>query len=47
MFRGLMRLAPHSYDVTPEGRRFLLVAAPTLSDAAPIVVVVNWTSGLK
>jgi len=38
----------HSYQVSPDGQRFLVnmgpVQAPT---AAPITVVMNWTAGLK
>jgi serine/threonine protein kinase len=42
-------IPPHNYDLAPDGDRFLLV---TNRDAAaapvtPIVVVLNWKSGLK
>ena len=48
LFQGLLPLGPHNYDVTPGGRRFLLLAAPTLSaGGSPIVVVLNWMSGHK
>ena len=48
LFAGLQALAPHNYDVTPGGRRFLLVAAQNLvTGPAPIVVVLNWKSGLR
>ncbi len=48
LFPGLNNLAPHNYDVTPGGRRFLLLAAPTLSaGGSPIVVVLNWMAGVK
>ena len=49
LFRGLMGgLPPHNYDVTPGGRRFLIVSAQDLeAGPPPIVVVMNWTSGLK
>ena len=36
------------YDVSPDGRRFLVNMAPQVTTApAPITVVVNWTAGLK
>ncbi|MDO8677508.1 MAG: protein kinase [Acidobacteriota bacterium] len=48
LFRGLQNLPPHNYDVAPDGRRFLVLSAPSLlAEAAPITVVVNWMSGLK
>ena len=35
------------YDVSPDGRRFLVNMAPEVTTApAPITVVVNWTAGL-
>ncbi len=35
------------YDVTADGRRFLVVTAAEESGPSPIVVVTNWTAGLK
>jgi len=36
------------YDVSPDGRRFLVNMAPEVTTApAPITVVVNWTAGLR
>jgi hypothetical protein len=34
------------YDVAPDGQRFL-VSVPPDSTSAPIIVVLNWTAGLK
>lgn len=43
-----MNLQPHNYDVAPDGRRFLAVSARAAQDgAAPIVVVLNWMTGLR
>ena len=49
LFDGLLGgFPPHNYDVTPGGRRFLLLAAQNLATGpTPIVVVLNWKSGLK
>jgi hypothetical protein len=48
LFRGLMGGIRQNYDVTPGGRRFLIVSAQDLEAGPPsIVVVMNWTSGLK
>jgi hypothetical protein len=48
LFRGLQNLPPHNYDVTPGGQRFLVLSAPNLLEgSAPIVVVLNWMSGLR
>ena len=46
LFPGLSNLPPHNYDVTPGGRRFLVVAGANLAAGpAPIVVVLNWKTG--
>lgn len=49
LFTGLQSLPPHNYDLTPKGDRFLVDTNRDLSasGAAPIVVVLNWKSGLK
>ena len=47
LFSGLLNLPPHTYDVADLGRRFLVVLTPpSANQGAPIVVTVNWTSGL-
>ena len=38
--------AARSYDVTPDGQRFLVNARQAGARQAPITVVVNWTVGL-
>lgn len=43
-------LAPRSYDVSPDGRRFLMIKegdAPDGADRPQVVVVLNWTEELK
>jgi hypothetical protein len=37
----------YMYDVSADGQRFLINAAPEQTAAAPITVVLNWTTGLK
>lgn len=47
LFPGVMNIPPHSYDVADLGRRFIVVMTnPAAIQRAPIVVTVNWTSGL-
>jgi Tol biopolymer transport system component len=35
------------FDVTPDGKRFLVSAPPNERGSAPTTVVLNWTAGLK
>jgi hypothetical protein len=35
------------YDVSPDGKRFLVNTAPEQASDAPITVVVNWPAGVK
>src|SRR5688572_33289152 len=35
------------YDVTADGKRFLIISAQQESTASPITVVQNWTAGVK
>jgi len=37
----------YSYDVSPDGQRFLINTAPEQGASAPITVVLNWSTGLK
>jgi len=48
LFSGLVNIIPHNFDVADLGRRFLVVRSPrpALQRVQPIVVTVNWTSGL-
>ncbi len=47
LFPGLSNLPPHNYDVTPGGQRFLVVVVTNhAAGPAPIVVVLNWKTGL-
>ena len=36
-----------SLDVSPDGKRFLLLVHPAKSGAARLNVILNWTAGLK
>ena len=38
---------PFRYDVTADGKRFLLIAPVAKAAAAPITVVLNWQAALK
>jgi hypothetical protein len=35
------------FAVSPDGQRFLINALPEQTEAAPITVVLNWTTGLQ
>ena len=35
------------YDVTADGKRFLIISDQQESTISPITVVLNWTAGLK
>jgi Tol biopolymer transport system component len=37
----------YSYDVSPDGQRFLINTAPEQAASAPFTVVLNWTAALK
>ncbi|MDO8677505.1 MAG: protein kinase [Acidobacteriota bacterium] len=48
LFRGLQNVPPHNYDLSPDGRRFLVVSSNMVLGASPpIIVMFNWKSGLK
>jgi hypothetical protein len=52
LFKGeyVMVNAGRTYDVTPDGRRFLMIksaAAATSSSTPQLVVVLNWQEELK
>jgi hypothetical protein len=36
-----------TYDISPDGQRFLINSALDTSSSSPLVLVVNWTAGLK
>jgi len=36
-----------SFDVSPDGRRFIIVSAMPQKSPSPITVVVNWDAALK
>ena len=35
------------WDLSPDGKRFLFVAAPDTGRTIPFTVVLNWAAGLK
>jgi hypothetical protein len=37
----------HAWDVSPDGRRFLINSVPEQAESEPITVVVNWAAGVK
>ncbi|HEV2200386.1 MAG TPA: protein kinase [Bryobacteraceae bacterium] len=37
----------YQYDVSPDGQRFLVMAAPEQNTVQPLTLVQNWTAGLK
>ena len=43
----LLEPAGRPYDISPDGRRFLMIKNDTTSGAATINVVLNWTEELK
>jgi Tol biopolymer transport system component len=55
LFAGLQNVPAHNHDVVPDGSRFLIITTQAVGDAggagsqtaAPIVVVLNWRTGLK
>jgi Tol biopolymer transport system component len=46
LFTGLRGLGGHSFDVSPDGRRFIVISEGLETSSAPIVVVLNWMSGI-
>ena len=45
LFAGLRGLGGHNFDVSPDGRRFIVISEGLETSSAPIVVVLNWMSG--
>jgi Tol biopolymer transport system component len=46
LFTGLRGLGGHAFDVSPDGRRFIVISEGLETSSAPIVVVLNWVSGI-
>jgi len=38
---------PYPYDVSADGKQFLIETVPLEAEEAPITVVTNWQAGLK
>ncbi len=47
MFTGPLGVANSGWDLSPDGKRFLLVAPPNTGRVIPFTVVLNWAAGLK
>jgi hypothetical protein len=45
--RVLFRTPSKSWDVAPDGKRFLVAVPVTLGDPGPFTVVLNWDTGSK
>jgi hypothetical protein len=46
LFTALRGIGVHNFDVSPDGRRFLVITEGLETSSAPIVVVLNWMSGI-
>jgi eukaryotic-like serine/threonine-protein kinase len=46
LFNGLRAIGVHNFDVAPDSRRFLVVTFGIERAEVPIVVVLNWQSGI-
>jgi Tol biopolymer transport system component len=46
LFTGLRGLGGHSFDVSADGRRFIVISPGLETSSAPIVVILNWLSGI-
>ena len=47
LFDGIRTGLGPSYDVAPDGKRFLIIQNPDREVATPVTVVQNWTTALK
>ena len=48
LFAGnYVRGGGHQYDISPDGKRFLMIRRSENAEAAEIHVVLNWTEELK
>jgi Tol biopolymer transport system component len=47
IFNGPLTVANEGWDLSPDGKRFLLVAPPNSGRTIPFTVVLNWAAGLK
>jgi Tol biopolymer transport system component len=47
LFTALRGIGVHNFDVSPDGRRFMVVTEGLETSSAPIVVVLNWMSGIS
>jgi Tol biopolymer transport system component len=46
LFTALRGIGVHNFDVSPDGRRFMVTTKSLETSSAPIVVVLNWMSGI-
>jgi Tol biopolymer transport system component len=47
LFASGIRTPDARFDVTADGRRFLVPAQITVTDSAPVTVIMNWTAAIK
>ena len=46
LFNALRALGVLNFDVSPDGRRFLVITERIETRSAPVVVTLNWMSGI-
>ena len=46
LLTALRGVGVHNFDVSPDGQRFLVISEGLETSSAPIVVVLNWMSGI-
>jgi hypothetical protein len=46
LFNALRALGVHNFDVSPDGWRFLVITERLETRSAPVVVTLNWMSGI-
>jgi hypothetical protein len=47
LFDALRALGVHNFDISPDGRRFLVITERLETRNAPVVVTLNWMSGIR
>jgi eukaryotic-like serine/threonine-protein kinase len=46
LFNALRAVGVHNFDVSPDGRQFMIISEGLETSGAPVVVVLNWMSGI-
>jgi dipeptidyl aminopeptidase/acylaminoacyl peptidase len=47
LFNALRALGVHNFDISPDGRRFLVITERLETRSARVVVTLNWMSGIR